>query len=67
MLASPVCDREQDDAKIVALYRVLVDLGLESAPEEPGKAQKALNVFFAWGNDVTYRIFGAKGFLDFCI
>ena len=67
MLASPVCDRERDDAKIEALYRVLVDLGLESAPEEPGKAQKALNGFFAWGNDVTYRIFGAKGFLDFCI
>ncbi|MBR5409901.1 MAG: hypothetical protein IK104_04450 [Clostridia bacterium] len=67
MMASHVCDRESDDAKIAALRQTLVDLGLEEAPAKEKKINTVINGMFSWGNDVTYKIFGAKGFLDFFV
>ncbi len=67
MLASHVCDREADDAKIAALRQTLVELGLEDAPAKEKKINTVINGMFSWGNDVTYKLFGAKGFLDFFV
>lgn len=67
MVASTVCDREKDDAVIENLRQALVELGLEEAEKPESKFMGFLTSAFSWGNDVTYKVFGAKGFLDFCI
>ena len=65
VLTSHVCDKEKDDQKIEALYAVLVDLGLKEAPGRESGFKRFFGNMLKKGNDVTYKLFGAKGFLDF--
>ena len=66
MVNSTVNDFDADNALMEEFYQMLVELGLYDAPQEKGDR---LADFFTdvmkKGNDTTYQLFGAKGFLDF--
>lgn len=59
-----VNDYDADNAVIDEFYNVLVELGLRSAPSQPSGIETFFNNALKKGNDITYGIFGAKGFLD---
>ncbi len=67
MAENPICNPEVDDPYIKAVNDMLVEIGVYSAEEEPGFFDKALNTVLKGANDITYKIFGAKGFLDFFV
>ena len=66
MVNSTVNDYEADNALQEEFYRMLVELGIYEANEEKNNA---FDDFFTrtmkQTNDLTYSLFGAKGFLDF--
>ena len=65
MMNSNVNDREADDALIGQFYDMLVELGIYETKEEK---ESSFDSFFTRtlkkSNDITYSLFGAKGFLD---
>lgn len=65
MMRSTVLDAERDNALIEEFYGVLVQLGLKSAPGKESGLSRFMNGLLKKGDDVLYRIFGAKGFFDF--
>jgi len=60
-----VNDYEADNAILNEVHDMLVEIGVYAADEEPGFMDKALNTVLKGANDITYKVFGAKGFLDF--
>ncbi len=56
---------EEDNALIDDVHDMLVEIGVYAPEEEPGKAEVLLNKVLKKANDITYKLFGAKGFLDF--
>ena len=65
MTKNTVNDFEADNAILEEVNDMLVEIGVYAAEEEPGFADKALNTVLKGANDITYKVFGAKGFLDF--
>lgn len=65
MAASTVNDPEKDDAILDEVKAKLTGMGVYEPEAEPGFMDKALNTGLKGLNDVTYAIFGAKGFFDF--
>ena len=65
MSKNTVNNPEVDDPIIEDVYNMLVEIGVYTEDEEPGFFDKALNETLKGANDITYKIFGAKGFLDF--
>lgn len=66
MVNSTVNDFDADNALMEEFYQMLVDLGIYEAPQE--KDDKLADFFtdvMKKGNDLTYSLFGAKGYLDF--
>lgn len=67
MTKNTVNDFEADNAILEEVNDMLVEIGVYAAEEEPGFADKALNTVLKGANDITYKVFGAKGFLDFFV
>ncbi|MEE1137260.1 MAG: hypothetical protein U0M02_02145 [Acutalibacteraceae bacterium] len=67
MTKNTVNDYEADNAILEEVNDMLVEIGVYAAEEEPGFADKALNTVLKGANDITYKVFGAKGFLDFFV
>lgn len=65
MASNTVNNPEVDDPVIEDVYEMLVEIGVYTAEEEPDFFDEALNKVLKGANDATYKIFGAKGFLDF--
>ncbi len=65
MAKNPVNDPEKDNPVLEEVHAMLVEIGVYAADEEPGFFDKALNTVLKGANDITYKVFGAKGFLDF--
>ena len=66
MADSTVNDYEADNAVLAEVEAMLVEIGVYEAEAEPGFFDNALNTTLKGANDITYKIFGAKGFLDWC-
>lgn len=66
MADSTVNDYEADNAVLAEVEAMLVEIGVYEAESEPGFFDNALNTTLKGANDITYKIFGAKGFLDWC-
>lgn len=64
MMARTINDRDADDAIINDYYEMLITLGVYSAPEEPGAFDTALNNGLKSANDIIWKIWGPKGFLQ---
>lgn len=65
MASNTVNNPEVDEPIIEDVYEMLIEIGVYTEDEEPGFFDKALNKTLKGANDITYKIFGAKGFLDF--
>ena len=64
MTKRTVNDYEADNAIIAEVEAMLIEIGVYEAPAEPEAFDKILNSALKGANDITYKIFGAKGFLD---
>ncbi len=67
MIKCTANDFEKDNALIEDVYDMLVEIGVYAPEEEPSRMESFMNSVLKSANDITYKIFGAKGFLDFCI
>lgn len=67
MTKSTVNDYEADNAVMDEVDAMLKDIGVYEQDEEPSKFDGFLNGALKNANDITFKLFGAKGFLDFCI
>ncbi len=67
MAKNTVNDPENDDAILAEVHAMLVDIGVYEPEEEPDFFEEALNKILKGANDITYKIFGAKGFFDFFV
>ncbi len=65
MLARTVNDYENDMRLIEDFHDMLVAIGAMPKPDEPSGFSRFFNSSMEKGNSLIYRIFGAKGFLDF--
>ncbi len=65
MAAVTVNNPEKDDAVLAEVEAKLVEVGVYAPEEEPAFIDKALNAGLKGINDITYGIFGAKGYSDF--
>ena len=65
MAAVTVNNPEKDDAVLAEVDAKLVEIGVYDAPTEPGTMDKLLNAGLKGLNDLTYMVFGPKGFFDF--
>ena len=65
MAESTVNNPEVDEPILQEVHDMLVEIGVYAEEEEPGFFDEALNKALKGANDITYKIFGAKGFLDF--
>ncbi len=66
MIKSTDNDFEKDNALIEEVRDMLVKIGVYGPDAEPEKSEVILNKVLKGANDIVYKIFGAKGFLDFC-
>ena len=66
MTKSTVNDYEADNEILDEVDAMLKDIGVYAQDEEPSKLDGVLNGALKGANDLTYKLFGAKGFLDFC-
>lgn len=66
MTKNTVNDYEADNAVMDEVHAMLVEIGVYEAEKEPGIFDNLLNNTLKGANDITYKLFGAKGFLDFC-
>ena len=64
MTKRTVNDYEADNAIIAEVEAMLIEIGVYEAPAEPEAFDKILTGALKGANDITYKIFGAKGFLD---
>ena len=64
MTQSTVNDYEADNAVMDEVHAMLVEIGVYEADAEPGVFDAVLNNALKAANDLTYKVFGAKGFLD---
>ncbi|MBQ7046870.1 MAG: hypothetical protein IJN85_03910 [Oscillospiraceae bacterium] len=64
MTKNTVNDRDADDALIEKFRQMLVEIGVYEAEKEPGRLSKLFNDVMSGGNDLIYKVFGAKGFFD---
>lgn len=67
MTKNTVNDYEADNAILDEIDAMLIEIGVYTAAEEPGMFDKFLSGSLKNANDLTFKLFGAKGFLDFCI
>lgn len=67
MTKSTVNNYEADNAVIENVRLMLIEIGVYGADKEPGFFDNVLNKGLKGANDLTYKIFGAKGFFDWCI
>ena len=65
MANNTINNPEVDEPILQKVHDMLVEIGVYAAEEEPGFFDEALNKVLKGANDITYKIFGAKGFLDF--
>lgn len=66
MMKSTKNDPENDDAIIAEVREMLVKIGVYEPDADPDKTEVFFNKLLKNANDITYKLFGAKGFLDFC-
>ncbi len=66
MIKSTKNDPEKDDAIMEEVHDMLVKIGVYAPDGEPDKTEEFFNKLLKGANDLTYKLFGAKGFLDFC-
>ena len=66
MTKNTVNDYEADNAIMDEVHAMLVEIGVYEEDAAPGVFDGLLNNALKGANDITYKIFGAKGFLDFC-
>lgn len=65
MVNSNVNDYEADNALQAEFYQMLVELGIyEKREEKDSRFEDFFTRTLKKGNDITYTLFGAKGFLD---
>ena len=67
MTKRTVNDYEADNAIIAEVEAMLIEIGVYEAPAEPEAFDKILTGALKGANDITYKIFGAKGFLDITV
>ncbi len=67
MAASTINNPEYDDAVLAEVHDMLVEIGVYEPEAEPEFSEVLLNKVLKGVNDITYKIFGAKGFSDFFI
>ncbi len=67
MTKSTVNNYEEDNKVMDEVHAMLVEIGVYEADSEPSWFDNALNKALKGANDITYKIFGAKGFLDWFI
>ena len=65
MTACTVNDPAKDDAILDEVKAKLTEVGVYTPDAEPGFMDKALNAGLKGLNDLTYLVFGPKGFFDF--
>lgn len=65
MTNSTVNDFQKDNELIEELRLMLIDIGIYGADKQDSAFDKVLNDTLKGANDITYKLFGAKGFLDF--
>ncbi len=65
MMLSTVNDYAADNAVIEEARQMLIEIGVYGPDTEPETADVVLNTVLKGANDITYKLFGAKGFLDF--
>ena len=63
MEKNPVNNPETDNAVLEEVYEMLVEIGVYTE-DEPDATEETLTKILKGANDITYKIFGAKGFLD---
>ncbi len=66
MTKSTVNNYEADNAIIEEVRAMLIEIGVYEPDAEPETFDKILDGALKGANDITYKIFGAKGYLDFC-
>lgn len=66
MIESTANDYEKDTALIEEVRAMLIEIGVYAPDAEPEKSEEILNKTLKGLNDFVYKVFGAKGFLDFC-
>lgn len=67
MTRSTVNSYEADNAVIEEVRAMLIEIGVYGKDKEPSDFDKVVNDTLKGANDITFKIFGAKGFLDFGI
>ena len=67
MTECTVNDYEADNALIEQFRQMLISLGIYGADKKESKFNSFITESFKKSNDIVYRMFGAKGFLDFCV
>ena len=64
MMDRTINDREADDEIIENYRQMLITLGAREPDKEPDKKEQTVNSIFKKLDDLSYRIFGAKGYRD---
>ncbi len=67
MMKNTVNDYEEDNAVIEEVRQMLIEIGVYGPDEQPKFIENAFNSALKGANDLTYKIFGAKGFFDFAL
>lgn len=62
-----VNDVDKDEALMDEVHAMMVEIGVYEADSEPSTFDKLLGGALKNANDITYKLFGAKGFLDFAL
>ena len=65
MTKNRINNPEVDEPVLQKVHDLLVEIGVYAPEEEPGFMDVALGKILKGANDITYKLFGAKGFLDF--
>ena len=65
MMKNTANDYEKDNELIEKVHDMLVEIGVYEPEAEPEKSEVILNKVLKGLNDAVYKVFGAKGFLDF--
>lgn len=67
MTRSTVNNYESDNAVIEELRTMLIEIGVYGEDKQDSAFDKVLNDTLKGANDITFKIFGAKGFFDFTV
>ncbi len=65
MTNTVVINTEKEESLLEKFHDMLVEIGVYAADEEPSKFDEFLNNLLKKNNDVIYKLYGAKGYLDF--